>query len=1014
MQWIIKKIVGTKNQRDLKKLQPYVDEINAKEEEYQSLTEEQLKAKTPEFRTRLANGETLDDIMVEAFAVVKNACRRLKGQVFEVCGNPLEWVEIPYDVQLLGGIGLHRGMIAEMATGEGKTLVATCPVYLNALSGKGVHLVTVNDYLARRDAEWMGTLYKYLGLTVGVIQSNTKGSETRRELYNCDITYGTNSEFGFDYLRDNMAPDAESMVQRGHAYALIDEIDSILIDEARTPLIISGPSDHSAEGIYRDYKSAVERLVRKQKTFTDKLIDKAKKLYDEDDMEGAMTTFYQVSQAMPKHPKFMKMQEDTGILRIVEEANIKMLGDTWKHKARELRQELYFTIDEKHNDANLTEKGCEAMNPDDPEAYVLPDMTTFMAELDGDSSITDEERTKRIAAMQAEYSVKSQTIHAIDQLIRAFTMYQKDIEYIVEDNKVVIIDQGTGRKMEGRRWSDGLHQAVEAKEGTQIEKETQTYATITIQNYFRMYDKLGGMTGTAETEADEFAEIYKLDVLVVPTNRPVRRVDYNDMVYRTQREKYDAVVEEISECYKRGQPVLVGTISVEASEMLSKMLTRHNIIHNVLNAKNHEREAEIVARAGQRGAITIATNMAGRGTDIKLGEGVMQLPEGVRESYLGLEDKLETGGTFLDLMLEKPQGLHVIGTERNDSRRVDRQLRGRCARQGDPGSSRFYVSLEDKLMRNFGSDKYAGIMEKLGYKEGDVLESKLLNKTIERAQRKMEQYHFSTRKRTLEYDDVMNKQREVIYGQRGEILRSEDTSTTLLEFVEEGIYQQAEMFGAAGDRATEDEVEEARNGFLEWFREQFPAPLSEEELAQAKGDPQEVGRIAFEKVKAAYEKKQSYEPSRENLERLERWVMVSSIDSNWQEYLREADALRQGIHLMSQAQRDPLVEFKHRAYEMFQELMDRIQTDVIGKMFRYSTSEQAMHSFMSSSAQFEYNDPGNDPAALPVATGAGRVEGAEEAMKAALAPVRREHPKVGRNDPCPCGSGRKYKKCHGA
>jgi len=1009
MQWLVKKIVGTKNDRDIKKLSPLVEEIKQIEEGLHSLTEEQLQAKTAEFRKRVADGESLDDILPEAFAVVKNACRRLKGKTFDICGNDQEWVEVHYDVQLLGGIALHKGTITEMATGEGKTLVATCPVYLNALSGRGVHVVTVNDYLARRDAEWMGTLYRYLGLTVGCIQSQMPPDQ-RREKYQCDITYGTNSEFGFDYLRDNMADDVSLCSQRGHFFAIIDEIDSILIDEARTPLIISGPSENSAEELYRDNKPAVERLVRKQQSLTTQLVDKLEKAIEEEaDDDTCMSLIYQVHQSMPNNPRLLQMLEDPKVLRWLEAANLKMHGDVWKERARELREELYFTIDEKHQDASLTEKGCAAMSPNDPEAYVIPDMATFLAELDN-VEISPEERNAQIQSMQALYTERSAQIHAVDQLIRAYVMYTIDNEYYVIDNKVIIIDKTTGRPMPGRRWSDGLHQAVEAKEGTNIERETITYATITIQNYFRLYEKLGGMTGTAETEADEFAEIYKLDVMVIPTNRPTRRIDYNDLIFRTQREKYEAVVSEIIECHKRGQPVLVGTISVESSEMLSRMLDSKKIIHNVLNAKKHEREAEVVSRAGQQGAVTIATNMAGRGTDIKLGKGVVQLPEGVLEGYQGLDDTIDGEKTFYEYLIDRPQGLMVLSTERNDSRRVDRQLRGRCSRQGDPGGSCFYVSLEDKLMRNFGSDKYAGVMEKLGYKEGDVLESKMLNKTIERAQRKVEQWHFSMRKKTLEYDDVMNRQREIVYGRRREILEAENPSEVILDFVIDEIHDQADAFYVDSNK------ESAMEDFAHWANGHFPIGIREEQLSVAGHDADAAAKVVKDLVIKAYERKCATEDP-DVLPRLERFILLSAIDTNWREYLREADGLRDGINLMGHAQKDPLVEFKHRSYEMFQQLLGLIQSEVVNGMFAYSTSKEAMHTFHDSQARAVSGKEPKIQAHQPEpvsANSSATVEGGEEAMKAALqAPIKRDEPKVGRNDPCPCGSGKKYKRCHG-
>lgn len=1023
MQWILKKIIGSKNERDVKKLRPLVDQIKAAEEPLLELSDEQVQAKTIEFRERLAAGEELDDLIPEAFAVVKNACRRLLGNSFELLGAERSWVEVPYDVQLIGGVAMHNGRIAEMATGEGKTLVATLPTYLNALTGKGVHVVTVNDYLARRDALWMGQLYNWLGLTVGVIQGGMKPAE-RREQYACDITYGTNSEFGFDYLRDNMTYRPDDMVQRGHYFAIVDEIDSILIDEARTPLIISGPMDHSSEEVYREYMPPVKRLVAKQTELIKKIFKNAKQSIEEGDNDATMGYLYQIKQGMPRLPDLLTLMEDTANLRLMEKAENRFISDTYKEQARALREELYFTIEEKHHDAALTDAGCVALNPSNPDAYLLPDLPTLFADLDGNEEISEEERTRLRAEIQDHYSSKSQIIHAVDQLIRAFCLYEKDKEYIVVDNKVIIVDSQTGRAMEGRRWSDGLHQAVEAKEGTAIERETQTYATITIQNYFRMYDKLSGMTGTAETEADEFMQIYKLDVLVIPTNRPTRRIDYNDLIYRTEREKNAAVVEEIEDCHKRGQPILVGTVSVESSERLSKMLDKKNIIHNVLNAKAHEREAEIVARAGMKGAVTIATNMAGRGTDIKLGKGVINWTDEVLDSYMSLTDTHD-GETLYDNLIDNPCGLHVIGTERNDARRIDRQLRGRCSRQGDPGSARFYVSLEDKLMRNFGSDRVSNILDKLGgMEEGEAIESGMLTKVIERSQRKIEQWHFSVRKKTLEYDDVMNQQREIVYGRRVEILQSENPQEFIFEFVEERIFSEAEKLYADAIRDEDEGFGEIDKIYADWVLNNFPIVFKEGELAGCQADINKVAELTIERVKEAYAFKCQMEDP-EQLPEVERYVLLHSIDDHWQEYLREFDAVRQGIHLISQAQKDPLVEFKHKAYTMFLELMDNIGTEVASMMFRVASARA--HSYMANLPQTTVTDAdplkqmahameatgGNVPSSAAPENQARANTGREAAMQQALVPVKREAPKVGRNDPCSCGSGRKYKKCCG-
>ena len=1023
MQWFLKKIVGTKNERDLKRLRPLVGRINELEQELQSLSDEALKAKTGEFRERLAKGETLDDLMCEAFAVVKNACRRLCGTVVDVCGHPQTWDMVPFDTQLIGGMVLHHGKIAEMATGEGKTLVATLPVFLNALTGKGVHVVTVNDYLAKRDATWMGTVYQYLGLTVGCIQNQMRPEE-RRAQYACDITYGTNSEFGFDYLRDmGMAYTPQEMVQRGWNYAIVDEVDSILIDEARTPLIISGPAPYSTEQ-YQLVRPSVERMVRKQRDLCTKLMAEAKAAIDAGDDETAMLKLYQVNQGMPKNKQLLHLLEEPKIRRLLEKVQSMMLVDMNKEQARELREELFFVIDEKGNDASLTDKGCNTMNPSDPDYYVVPDLVSALAELDGDTTLTDQEKFQKRQELQNQFADKSERIHAVDQLIRAYSVYERDVQYVVQDNQVIIVDEYTGRLMPGRRWSDGLHQAVEAKEGVRIERETQTLATITIQNYFRLYKKLAGMTGTAETEADEFAEIYKMDVVVIPTNRPVRRVDFNDQIYKTQREKFNAIIEEISACYQRKQPVLVGTISVDMSEILSRMLRRVNIPHNVLNAKNHQREAEIVANAGQPGAITIATNMAGRGTDIKLGPGVVWMARDLITGGIKLTDRTEGRKTLRELIEERPCGLYVIGSERHESRRIDRQLRGRCARQGDPGMSRFFVSLEDDLMRLFGSDRISGIMEKLGIQEGEVLEHRWLNRSIETAQRRVEQQNFSIRKRTLEYDDVMNKQREIIYGFRSQIVAAEQVREHLLDVVQDVIYGRAEDLG---------DDEESLEAFATWVNSQFPIGFHPDHAVQKEGrragvDAEATARAVVERVEKAYADKCALE-NPQQLNSMERFIMLNAVDTQWQEYLRNMDTLRQGVGLRAYGQRDPLVEYKNEAYTLFADLMDRIKGEIAGRIFRATTSPQAYQNFLGDLQRLHGQVRTQHADLAPLAgghaaggggrgggTGGAADAGAEAAMNAALAGARtvvRDAPKVGRNDPCPCGSGKKYKKCCG-
>ncbi|MDD5678265.1 MAG: preprotein translocase subunit SecA [Kiritimatiellae bacterium] len=1001
MQWLIHKIIGTKHQRDLRKLRPLVERINALEREYQSLPDSQLQAKTAEFKERLARGATLDSLLCEAFAVVKNACRRLVGTTITVCEHEMVWDMVPFDVQLMGGMVLHHGQIAEMATGEGKTLVATMPLYLNALPGGSAHLVTVNDYLARRDSQWMGAVFKYLGLTVGCIQNQMNQAE-RREQYACDITYGTNSEFGFDYLRDNgMAFTRADVVQREHSYAIVDEIDSILIDEARTPLIISGPAPVSTHQ-YATMTPLVERLVRKQRELCNLLMQEAKESLDKGDTEKARQRLYQVRHGMPKHKQLLHLLEDTAIRKLLEQAESSFLTQMYKEQARALSEELFFTIDERGHDATLTEKGCAAMNPADPDAYVLPDLILHMAVIDGQADLSPQEKLERKQQVQNSFAEKSERIHNVDQLIRAYCLYEKDVEYVVQNNQVLIVDEFTGRILPGRRWSDGLHQAIEAKEGVTIERETQTLATITIQNYFRLYKKLAGMTGTAETEANEFRDIYHLDVIVIPTNRPVRRVDTNDVVYRTRREKFSAILDEISDCHKRGQPVLVGTISVEASELLSRMLKHAAIPHNVLNAKNHEREAEIVMRAGHAGAVTIATNMAGRGTDIKLGEGVVYLPKSLIESGITLHDRVD-GTPLRAKLLEKPCGLHVIGSERHESRRIDRQLRGRCARQGDPGSSRFYVSLEDDLMRLFGSDRISGIMGRLGIEEGQQLEHPWLNRSIETAQRRVEQHNYSIRRRTLEYDDVMNKQREIIYGFRGDIVKGEQVREHLYDLVADVIEIQAQ-------EAFSDGKIELMNNFSTWVNSTFPVGFKPEELIGEGMDAETATAKVFERVKRAYEMKVEIEDPA-MLPGMERFILLHAIDTHWQDYLRAMDYLRQSVGLRAYGQQDPLVEYKREAYAMFSSLMDTIKSEVVTRIFRSTTSLKGYERLVASMpVRLVHNEVTTLGGG---AASAGSVERGASSRNNESLPVHRDGAKVGRNDPCPCKSGKKFKKCCG-
>jgi preprotein translocase subunit SecA len=1000
-----------------------VAKINQIEATLQSLPDDALRQKTAELKGRISaiqdpaeQARALDELLPEAFAVVKNACRRLMGQQIVVRGHTITWDMIPFDVQLIGGIALHSGKIAEMATGEGKTLVATLPVYLNALTGRGVHVVTVNDYLAARDSEWMGAVYKFVGLTVGCILHD-QPPQVRREQYNCHITYGTNAEFGFDYLRDNgMATRAEEQVQRGHFYAIVDEVDSILIDEARTPLIISGPAVVNVDNtFYEQFKPAIESLVHTQERHCYRLLEQAQQwisqlhppdgnpVVNSEELETELgLLLYKVRLGMPKSAGLLRLLEDPENLRLMNQAELSLHADQSKKALYAQKEELYFAIEEKTHDADLTEKGRNFMSPKDPEAFVLPDLTTAFHEVDIRRESDPRLRLEAKAKIQAEFETKAQRIHCISQLLKAYCLYEKDVEYVIQDNKVIIVDEHTGRLMTGRRWSDGLHQAVEAKEGVEIERETQTLATITIQNYFRLYRKLAGMTGTAETEATEFFDIYKLGVLVIPTNKPVARNDRNDSVYKTKREKFDAVVNEIISVHQQGRPMLVGTVSVETSEHLSRLLKRVGIVHSVLNAKYHQQEAEIVARAGQRGAVTIATNMAGRGTDIKLGLGIADIG-----------------------------GLHVIGTERHEARRIDRQLRGRCARQGDPGSSHFFIALEDDLMRLFGSDRIVKVMERVGLEEGQELQHPLLNRSIETAQKRVEQHNFQIRKRTLEYDDVMNKQREIIYGFRNEIIHGEDVRDRLMDVMEEVVVQKLADFSTA----TADVHEWNLRGLADWINYHFILGIREDDLAKVGVQAAEapvpgslydglspaqfaVCLFISKKVHEAYELKASFEHP-EAIKAIERYIMLSAIDKLWQEHLYYMDSLRNAIGLRAYGQRDPLIEYKAEAYKTFEELMVNIKTEICHNIFRSASSlmafERFLHNLPKQTVHQETSAFGQ-PASRPTSKASDMVSEAADVIAAetrARGKTVRAGPKVGRNDPCPCGSKKKYKHCCG-
>jgi preprotein translocase subunit SecA len=912
---IIKKIFGDKHEKELKLLWPIVEEIKEEYENIKELSDDQIKDKTQEFKEKIQNHtketqekieklkaqlqsdeefdrqsahdeldkynellndeyeEILDQLLPEAFAVIKSTCVRLAGTSWNIAGNKMAWEMVPYDVQLMGGVVLHQGKIAEMATGEGKTLVATLPLYLNALTGRGCHLVTVNDYLAKRDSEWMGEIFKFHGLTVGCI-INTMDSQQRQEQYGCDITYGTNNEFGFDYLRDNMSIEKENQVQRGHNFSIVDEVDSVLVDEARTPLIISGPVDVDDQQ-FGEMKPKIESLFRKQKNLVASLVQEAEKLLNDDgagNIEAGVALF-RAYRGLPKSNRLAKVFSEPSNKRLMETTELEYLREKGKNM-HIIDDELYFVIDEKNNTIDLTDKGREELAKGSREGkdyFVLPDLGIEVSKFENDPALSDEDKIKKKDVLYHRYSEASDRIHTLHQLLKAYTLFEKDDEYVVtEDGKIAIVDEFTGRVLPGRRYSDGLHQAIEAKENVKVQRDSQTLATITLQNYFRMYNKLAGMTGTAETEENEFFEIYKLEVVVIPTNKPVTREDLDDAVYKTKREKYNAVIEQIEDLKKQGRPVLVGTTSVEVSETLSRMLKRKGVAHNVLNAKQHQREAEIVAHAGEKSAITIATNMAGRGTDIKLGRGVV-----------------ENGGLF------------ILGTERHDSRRIDRQLRGRSGRQGDPGSSMFYLSLEDDLMRLFGSDRITSVMEKIGIQEGEVIQHPMITKSVGRAQKKVEENNFAIRKRLLEYDDTMNQQREVIYTRRNRALEGERLKSEVFDLLEE---------------YTDDVID--RN-FESVSADAIKEELLHNLLFEVKLEPEEFESLGNEGIKDRiidtarqfYDKKEEMLGS-EMMARVERFALLSVIDQKWKEHLREMDDLKEGIGLRAYDRKIRLLNIK--------------------------------------------------------------------------------------------------------
>ena len=1085
---VFKKIFGTKAERDMKQLKPTLNKVLAAYDVIDKLSDDELRAKCDELKDRIkaaiakdeeriaqiridlekdlplkekealatesdklvkkvdATIETvLDEILPEAFAIMKSTARRFKENPeiavtatqfdrdlsatkefvriegkyaiwqnhWMAGGNEVTWDMVHYDVQLIGGIVLHQGKIAEMATGEGKTLVATLPVFLNALAGKGVHVVTVNDYLSKRDSEWMGPLYMFHGLSVDCIDKHQPNSDARRKAYACNITFGTNNEFGFDYLRDNMAVSMGDLVQRKHHFAIVDEVDSVLIDDARTPLIISGPVPKGEDQQFVEFKPLVERLYSAQKTLVNSLLNEAKKLIAEGNEKDGGVLLFRAYKGYPKYKPLIKFLSEPGMKQLLQKVENYYIQDN-EREMPFITDELYFVISEKQHSVDMTDKGRDLItgNLSDPAFFVLPDVGASVAEVQKDSSLSLEEKQIRKDEIYADFALKSERVHTVNQLLKAYTMFDKEIDYIIQDGKIKIVDEQTGRIMEGRRWSDGLHQAVEAKENVKVEAATQTFATITLQNYFRMYHKLSGMTGTAETEAGEFWSIYKLDVVVIPTNRPIARIDQNDLIYKTKKAKYEAVIAKVIELTKEGRPVLVGTTDVETSELLSRMLRLRGIQHQVLNAKQHAREAEVVKYAGEPGTVTIATNMAGRGTDIKL-------PEEVKAAG----------------------GLAIIGTERHDSRRVDRQLRGRSGRQGDPGSSIFYVSLEDKLMRLFGSEKIAGVVDRLGMEEGEALEHSMLSSSIERAQKKVEENNFGIRKRLLEYDDVMNSQREVIYTKRRNALSGERVEIDVMNMMQD-------LAQIVADRAEEMPFEDFSEYVMSslsiepGFDEEYYSKANSKDIAEKLYDNMIVTqrrrmdvilqrtmpilrdiaeknaampddamiRIPVSDGRKVYPivlniKKTVESEGRELLRAISKSITLYRIDECWKEHLRDMDDLKQSVQNATYEQKDPLLIYKFESFNLFSQMLEELNKDVVAFLLRAFIPLRDADQAARTPAQPRRTDMSQmNTSRTDLVTNSGEPK--------SKMPVHVEK-QVGRNDPCPCGSGKKFKNCHG-
>ena len=1098
---IFKKLFGTKADRDMKQLMPKMQEVLKAYETIDRLSDDELRAKCDELKVIIRNAiaadeqriaeikenlekelpvaekealateadklvkkvdetieKTLDEILPQAFAIVKSTARRFKeNPVIKVKatqfdrdlsatkdfvtiegdyalwqnhwvagGNEITWDMVHYDVQLIGGIVLHQGKIAEMATGEGKTLVATLPVFLNALAGKGVHVVTVNDYLSKRDSEWMGPLYQFHGLSVDCIDKHEPNSAARRKAYRCDITFGTNNEFGFDYLRDNMATAMEDLVQRKHHFAIVDEVDSVLIDDARTPLIISGPVPKGEDQQFAEFKPLVERLYNVQKSLVTSLLNEAKRLIAAGNEQDGGILLFRAYKGYPKYKPLIKFLSEPGMKQLLLKVENRFIQDN-EREMPFITDELYFVINEKQHSVDMTDKGRDLItgNLDDPNFFVLPDVGEENAKIKEDATLSEEEKQIKRDEVNADYALKSERVHTVSQLLKAYTMFDKEIDYIIQDGKIKIVDEQTGRIMEGRRWSDGLHQAVEAKENVKVEAATQTFATITLQNYFRMYHKLSGMTGTAETEAGEFWAIYKLDVVVIPTNRPIARIDQNDLIYKTKKAKFEAVIAKIGELTEQGRPVLVGTTDVETSELLSRMLRLRGIQHQVLNAKQHAREAEVVRHAGEAGTVTIATNMAGRGTDIKL-------PPEVKDAG----------------------GLAIIGTERHDSRRVDRQLRGRSGRQGDPGSSIFYVSLEDKLMRLFGSERIAGVVDKLGMKDDEALEASMLSKSIEKAQKKVEEINFGSRKRLLEYDDIMNSQREAIYSKRRNALSGERIEIDVVNMMQDLAFIYAEKVAEMSYEEFVDTVKSSLSVDLAAEEHKSSSDLFLSRETFTKGNTNEIAQIITNNMTAVYNRKMNVIKQRtlpilrsiaakegvampddakiripisdgrrvypvvinikktiesegnELVRAISKSITLYRIDESWKEHLREMDDLKQSVQNATYEQKDPLLIYKFESFNLFSAMLEELNKNVTAFLLR---------------ANIPLRDGGNQTAEAPAAprkpdmsqmntSRTDLVTNSGEPKSKMPVHVEKQ---VGRNDPCPCGSGKKFKNCHG-